>query len=65
MGAVAVGLALLLMTMMNCEHPPAAGLALGLVLQGYHVVSLLIISVSVAILLVIKYLLRRWLINLY
>ncbi len=64
-GAAAVGFSLLVMTMTNCEHPPAAGLALGLVLQGYHTESLLIISASVMIILVIKHLLRHWLINLY
>ncbi len=65
MGAVAVGLALLMMTMTNSEHPPAAGLALGLVLQGFHLSSLLIIFFSVLALLFIKHLLRGWLINLY
>ncbi len=63
MGAVAVGLSLLMMTMTNTEHPPAAGLALGLVLQGFQVDSLLIIYVSVLILLIIKRILRGWLIN--
>jgi CBS-domain-containing membrane protein len=65
MGGLAVGLSLLIMTMTNTEHPPAAGLALGLVLQGYHGASLIIIFVSVLLLLIIKYLLRHWLINLY
>ncbi|MEX1307679.1 MAG: HPP family protein, partial [Eubacteriales bacterium] len=65
MGALAVGLALLLMTMTNAEHPPAAGLALGLVLQGFHLSSIAIIYGSVLILLFIKHLLRNWLINLY
>ena len=65
MGAAAVGLALLLMTMTNSEHPPAAGLALGLVLQGFQFSSIAIIYGSVMVLLLIKHLLRGWLINLY
>lgn len=65
MGAAAVGLALLFMTMTNAEHPPAAGLALGLVLQGFHLSSIAIIYGSVLVLLIIKHLLRGWLINLY
>ncbi len=65
LGAAAVGLALVLMTMTNTEHPPAAGLALGLVLQGFQVSSLLIIIGSVVVILSIKHLLRGWMINLY
>jgi len=65
MGGIAVGLSLLFMTMTNTEHPPAAGLALGLVLQGYHIKSLVIIFVSVLIILLVKHILRNWLINLY
>jgi len=65
MGALGVGLSLLFMTITNSEHPPAAGLTLGLVLQGFHIESLLIIYGSVMILLVIKHFLRHWLINLY
>ena len=65
MGGVAVGFSLLFMTMTNSEHPPAAGLALGLVLQGYHWASLGIIFVSVAALMLVKRLLKNWLINLY
>ena len=65
MGGVAVGFSLLLMTMTNTEHPPAAGLALGLVLQGYHWMSLAIVFSSVIILMAVKRLLKNWLINLY
>jgi len=65
MAGVAVGLSLLFMTMTNSEHPPSAGMALGLVLQGYTCESLIIIFASVIILMSIKHLLRNWLINLY
>ncbi len=65
LGGVAVGFSLLFMTMTNSEHPPAAGLALGLVLQGYHWTSLAIIFASVVILMTVKRLLKNWLINLY
>lgn len=62
---LAVGLSLLIMTMTNAEHPPAAGLSLGLVLQGYHIGSVIIVFASVVILMLIKRLLKNWLINLY
>ncbi len=65
MGGFAVGLSILIMTMTNTEHPPAAGLALGLVLEGYNITSVIIIFVAVLALFGVKYLLRNWLINLY
>ncbi|MEX1376329.1 MAG: HPP family protein [Eubacteriales bacterium] len=65
MAGLAVGLSLLIMTMTNAEHPPAAGLSLGLVLQGYHAMSLVIVFASVVVLMIIKRLLKNWLINLY
>ncbi|MBN2878629.1 MAG: HPP family protein [Clostridia bacterium] len=64
-GGLAIGLSLFLMTMTNTEHPPAAGLALGIVLQGYHALSLIIIFLSVLAILLIKHFLRNWLIDLY
>lgn len=62
---IGVGFSLLFMTMTNSEHPPAAGLALGLVLQGYDAFSLVIIFSAVTVLMIIKHLLKNWLINLY
>lgn len=65
MGGVVIGLSILIMTMTNTEHPPAAGLALGLVLQGYNIISVIVIFAAVIVIMVVKYLLRNWLINLY
>lgn len=63
-GAVAVGLAMFIMVITNTEHPPAAAFALGIAINGYTF-SMLAFIYGVAItLLVIKWSLRKWLINL-
>ena len=64
-GALAVALSIFLMTMTNTEHPPAAGVALGIALDGFDPVGLLLIFSAVLILVVVKYALRRWMINLF
>lgn len=64
-GAMAIGLSLLIMTMTNTEHPPAAGAALGLVFEGYTLTALCVIMLGVLGLVAAKWLLRRWLINLF
>ena len=63
-GAIAVGLAMFVMVITNTEHPPAAALALGIAIEGYTL-NILIFVYGVAIsLLLIKWLLRKWLIDL-
>ncbi len=64
-GAVTVALSIFLMTMTNTEHPPAAGVALGIALDGFDPLGLLLIFSAVLILVAVKYLLRRWMINLF
>jgi len=64
-GALAVGLSIFLMTITNTEHPPAAGLALGLVYEGVDYMSLLVIMLGVLLLTAIKMLLKNYLINLF
>jgi len=62
---VAAGVAIFLMVLTNTEHPPAAGIALGLVIDrrwGLHTVGL-ILGCIVALTLA-KWLLRRYLRNL-
>jgi CBS-domain-containing membrane protein len=64
LGAIAVGVASLLMVTTDTEHPPAAGLALGLVLQDWDFYSVLYVMGCVCFLSVAKRLLKRFLIDL-
>jgi len=64
-GALAVGISIFLMTITNTEHPPAAGLALGLVYEGVDYLALLVILLGVLVLTAIKMLLKDYLINLF
>jgi CBS-domain-containing membrane protein len=59
--ALAVGLSLFLMTLTNTEHPPAAGTALGIVVQPWSYQIVIFILVSVISLAIIRRLLRRYL----
>jgi CBS-domain-containing membrane protein len=63
-GAVAVGLSIFLMTITNTEHPPASGVALGLVLGDWKGQTILVIAIGIVALVLIKTLLRPILINL-
>lgn len=64
-GALAVGASIFLMAITNTEHPPAAGLALGLVYQGVDILSLAVIMLAVLALTAIKQILKNYLINLF
>lgn len=64
LGAVAVGLAMFLMVITNTEHPPAAAIALGITVEGYTGSMLVFIYMVTLFLLLIKWLLRRWLMDL-
>ena len=46
-GALATGLAMLLMVVTKTEHPPAAALALGLILNEWTSITLLVVMVGV------------------
>ena len=59
--AVAVGLAALLMALLNMEHPPGAGTALALAVNGLTVDIVLAVLIGVVVLALIHRLLRRWL----
>lgn len=65
LGGLAVGASTLLMAFTNTEHPPAAGLAMGLVFNTWTTDTLLVISGAVFFLALSKHLLGKWLINLY
>lgn len=71
-GAASVGVAILLMALTNTEHPPSAGTTLSLVAIGGTVGTTygtifdavwFIISAAI-ILALVRFLLRRWLVNL-
>jgi len=57
-GALAVGLAILVMVVTDTEHPPAAGLALGLVLDEYNHRTVAVVLIGVVALFIIKTVLR-------
>jgi CBS-domain-containing membrane protein len=62
--AISVGLCLFLMVILQAEHPPAAGIALGFVLEGFNVYTILIVYFVLLILLIMRRVLKRWLIDL-
>ena len=53
-GSMAVGLAILLMVITNTENPPAAGLALALVLNEWNAMTLLVILAGIISLSALK-----------
>jgi membrane protein implicated in regulation of membrane protease activity len=59
--ALAVGLSLFLMSLTNTEHPPAAGTALGIVVQPWSYQIVIFVLVSVISLAIIRRLLSRYL----
>ncbi len=63
-GAVSVGLTTFCMVIFDVEHPPAAALALGLVLREWSVKVVLVTIVAVLLMLLFRKLLRNHLIDL-
>ena len=63
-GGLAIGIAMFVMVVTNTEHPPAASLALGLVLGEWQVLTLVVTLVEIVMLCVIKRLLKPILIDL-
>jgi CBS-domain-containing membrane protein len=64
LGAIAVGLATFLMVTTNTEHPPAAGMALGLVLQPWDFKTVAYVLGCVCFLCIARHALRRVMIDL-
>ncbi len=62
--ALSVGLAIFIMVITNTEHPPAAGTALGITINGWTYSTLLVILITTIILSLIRHLLKAWLKNL-
>jgi len=63
-GALAVGLSIFLMVITDTEHPPAAGLALGLVINEWSIRTVTVTCFAISILIFMRYLFRDKLINL-
>jgi CBS-domain-containing membrane protein len=63
-GALAVGLAIFLMVILDTEHPPAAGLALGYVVNGVSLGKIITLIVAIVLVSVIKTLLKPMMIDL-
>lgn len=53
-GALAISLAMFLMVVTRTEHPPAAALALGLVLNEWNLLTLVVVLAGVIILSIVK-----------
>ncbi|MBN2406925.1 MAG: HPP family protein [Elusimicrobia bacterium] len=62
--ALSVGVSIFLMVITNSEHAPAAGIALGLVLNQWEVRNLLFMTGAVIFIVLIKEILRPYLIDL-
>ena len=62
--ALATGLAMFIMVMTRTEHPPAAALALGLVLNEWTPLTLLVVVGGVVALSISKQLILPWLMDL-
>ena len=63
-GGLSVGLAIFLMVVTNLEHPPAAGVALGLVLNNCEPKTILVASLGIVLLTLTRRLMRSFLIDL-
>lgn len=64
-GAIAVALSMFLMSITDTEHPPAAGLALGVVLGSWYWSNLIVIVAAVAFLGIVKKFFSPKLMDLY
>lgn len=59
--AAAVGLSIFIMVIVDMEHPPASGVALGVAIKGFSVVVIISIIASVVILTVIHHFFKKYL----
>lgn len=65
MAVLSVGLSTLIMVLTNTEHAPAAGTALGLVVEGWEPSAALFVLIGAFMLVVVHYMLRSRLTNLF
>ena len=59
-GAIAVGIAIFIMAVTNTEHPPAAGIALGLVINTWGWMTIVFILCAIAWLTIVRKLLKPY-----
>lgn len=62
--ALALGLSIFIMVITNLEHPPAASLALGLVLNECSLRTVLVVAIGIVMLATVKTVIKPALINL-
>ena len=63
-GSIAVGISIFIMSITNTEHAPAAGIALGLVINNWDYLTIVYIILAILWLVFIKIALKKYLINL-
>jgi len=63
-GAMSVGIAIFIMAITNTEHAPAAGIALGLVINQWTFMTVLFILIAILWMASVKKLLKSYLMNL-
>ncbi len=64
LGAIGVFLSIFLMTITDTEHPPAAGITLGLIIGEWDKSTLIYIVVSLIVMYSLKNFLKEWMIDL-
>lgn len=63
-GALAVGITMLIMAILNLIHPPPAGFSLAIVIGPWNRWTICVVIIAVPILCLVKYILRNWFIKL-
>jgi len=63
-GSIAVGFAIFIMAVTNTEHAPAAGIALGLVINKWDYLTVIFIIIAIIWMICVKMILKRYLIDL-
>lgn len=63
-GGVAVGVAILIMTITDTEHPPAASTALGIAVEKFNTELLVFVIVATTLLVLFQRMLKKYLIDL-
>lgn len=63
-GAIGVGLTMFFMVLFNSEHPPAAALALGLVINQWTLRMIIVTVLALGIILTYRYIFRGYMIDL-
>ena len=63
-GAIAVGIAIFVMTVTNTEHAPAAGIALGLVINEWNYFTIILIFCAIVWMASVRIILKKYLMDL-